>query len=144
VAEEATFGNNRARAILDLAATMVEGEILAHSGKLDEAFETLRTAVKLEDALKYDEPPGWMIPSRHVLGAALVRAGRFADAEQVYREDLKRLPGNGWALYGLAQSLRAQGKGGDEIKAVDDRFAKVWEKADINISSSCLCLPGAK
>ncbi|MGV3531947.1 MAG: hypothetical protein ACO1QR_06215, partial [Chthoniobacteraceae bacterium] len=144
VAEEATFGNNTARAILDLAAKMVEGEILVHDGKLDEGFEALRAAVKLEDALKYDEPPGWMIPSRHVLGASLVRAGRFADAEQVYREDLKRLPENGWALYGLAQSLREQGKSGKELKAVDDRFAKVWAKADLKISSSCLCLPAEK
>jgi cytochrome c-type biogenesis protein CcmH/NrfG len=82
-----------------------------------------------------------MIPSRHVLGASLVRAGRFADAEQVYRDDLKRLPENGWALFGLAQTLRAQGKEEGEAQAVDERFAKVWANADLKITSSCLCLP---
>lgn len=144
VPEVATFGNNTAPAILELASKMVEGEILIHSGKLDEGFAALREAVKLEDAMKYDEPPGWMIPSRHVLGASLVRAERFADAEQVYLDDLKRLPENGWGLYGLAQSLRGQGKSGEQVKTVDARFAKMWEKADIKISSSCLCLPVAK
>lgn len=144
VPEGATFGNNTARAVLDLAAAMVEGEILVHDGKLDQGFEALRAAVTLEDAMKYDEPPGWMIPARHVLGASLVRAEKFPEAEQVYRADLKRLPENGWALYGLAQSLRAQGKSGDEVKTVDARLAKIWEKADIEISSSCLCLPAVK
>jgi cytochrome c-type biogenesis protein CcmH/NrfG len=82
-----------------------------------------------------------MIPSRHVLGASLVRAGRFAEAEQVYREDLKRLPENGWALFGLAQTLRAQGKSEEDTKAIEERFSKVWEKADTKITSSCVCLP---
>jgi hypothetical protein len=61
--------------------------------------------------VKYDEPPSWMIPLRHTIGANLMAAGRFAEAEQVYRDDLKRLPENGWALLGLAQALTAQGKG---------------------------------
>ncbi|HEX8279858.1 MAG TPA: hypothetical protein VF551_00655, partial [Chthoniobacterales bacterium] len=61
------------------------------------------------------------------------------EAEQIYREDLKRLPENGWSLYGLAESLRAQNK--DEAKIAKTRFDKVWAKADMKINSSCLCRP---
>ena len=71
---------------------MTEGEILIRENKLDAGIAELREAIKLEDALKYDEPPGWLIPIRHSLGATLMQNGRFAEAEQVYREDLARLP----------------------------------------------------
>ena len=71
-----------------------------------------------------------------------MQAGRFAEAEQTYREDLARSPENGWALFGLAQSLRKQAKNDDEVDAVDARFRKVWAKADVQITSSCLCQPG--
>ena len=87
---------------------MVEGEILVRENKLDAGIAELREAIKLEDALNYDEPPGWLIPVRHSLGAILIHNGRYAEAEQVYREDLARLPENGWSLYGLASSLKAQ------------------------------------
>jgi cytochrome c-type biogenesis protein CcmH/NrfG len=93
--------------------------------------------------MKYDEPPGWMIPVRHTLGATLMRAGRYADAEQVYRDDLKRLPDNGWSLLGLADSLREQKKEGAELKATRTKFEKIWSKADLKITSSCLCQPRA-
>jgi cytochrome c-type biogenesis protein CcmH/NrfG len=65
----------------------------------------------LEDALKYDEPPAWMIPLRDSIGANLMTAGRFAEAEQVYRDDLKRLPENGWSLLGLSEALAVEEKG---------------------------------
>ena len=84
--------------ILALAARMIEGEILIREDKLDAGIAELREAIKLEDALKYDEPPGWLIPVRHSLGATLMQNGRFAEAEQVYRDDLKRLPDNGWSF----------------------------------------------
>jgi tetratricopeptide (TPR) repeat protein len=84
-----------------------------------------------------------MIPIRHSIGANLMKAGRFAEAEQIYREDLKRLPDNGWALYGLTESLRAQKKEGAELNATNARFQKIWSKADLKITSSCLCRPGA-
>ena len=87
---------------------MVEGEILVRENKLDAGIAELREAIRLEDALNYDEPPGWLIPVRHSLGATLMQNGRYAEAEQVYREDLARLPDNGWSLYGLARSLRAK------------------------------------
>ena len=89
---------------------MTEGEILIRENKLDAGIAELREAIKLEDALKYDEPPGWLIPIRHSLGATLMQNGRYAEAEQVYREDLARLPDNGWSLYGLAESLRHRRK----------------------------------
>lgn len=137
VAKEATFGNNSALALLDVAAHMVEGEILIREGRLEDGFSALRVAVQAEDALKYDEPPGWLVPVRHALGASLVKAKRYAEAEQVYRDDLARLPENGWSLFGLAQSLRAQGK--SDAAAVEQRFRAVWSKADLEIPSSCMC-----
>jgi tetratricopeptide (TPR) repeat protein len=137
VAKEATFGNNTAHAILEVAANMVEGEILVREGKLEQGLTALRVAVKLEDALKYDEPAGWMVPVRHALGATLMNAKRHAEAEKVYREDLVRFPENGWSLLGLLQSLQAQGK--KEAAAVEKRFRTIWAKADVEIPSSCMC-----
>jgi tetratricopeptide (TPR) repeat protein len=104
-AEENLWGNNPCQALLAIATPMLEGEILVREGKLDQGLAELRTAVNAEDALHYDEPPGWLLPVRHSLGANLMQAGRFAEAEQVYRDDLARLPENGWSLFGLARSL---------------------------------------
>jgi tetratricopeptide (TPR) repeat protein len=137
VTKEMTFGNNPAQSILNLAAHMQEGEILIREGKLEAGLAELRAAVAAEDALKYDEPPGWLVPVRHALGASLMNAGFFSEAEQVYRDDLKRLPENGWSLFGLTQSLRAQGK--PEAAAIEKRFDTVWARADIQIPSSCMC-----
>ncbi len=142
VPKESVFGNNTSADLLDLARHMTEGEILLREKKLEPGLAELREAIKIEDALKYDEPPGWLIPVRHSLGATLLQKGRFAEAEQVYREDLKRLPANGWSLYGLAESLRAQKKDPAEAKATEVKFKKMWAKADTKITSSCLCQPG--
>jgi tetratricopeptide (TPR) repeat protein len=143
VPAEETAGNNTCRGILAVAAPMLEGEILAREGKVDEAVAKLHEAVKAEDALRYDEPPGWILPVRHSLGATLMKAGRYAEAEQVYRDDLARLPNNGWSLFGLARSLRLQKKSAPEIAELDERYAKIWSKADLTITSSCLCQPGS-
>lgn len=143
VPQEATFGNNPAHDILLVATRMVEGEILVHEGRIDEGCAALRAAIEAEDRLKYDEPPGWLIPVRHALGATLVKNGRFAEAEQVYREDLARYPENGWSLYGLTQCLYARSS--DEAADVDARFQRVWAKADTSLLSSCFCqIPEAK
>ncbi len=141
VPKDEFFGNSPASAILDVITPMVEGEILLREGKQKNGWHELRVAVQKEDALHYDEPPGWLIPVRHSLGASLIKAGRYAEAEQVYRADLARLPENGWSLFGLAQSLRGQAKN-KEAALITARFHKVWEKADIPITSSCLCQPG--
>jgi len=134
-------GNNTAHAVFAVVRPMVEGEILVREGRVDAGIDSLFAAVAAEDLLRYDEPPGWLIPVRHTLGAALYNAGRFAEAEQVYRDDLVRLPGDGWALYGLARSLREQGKDGREVRDVDARFKQAWARADTKLTSSCLCQP---
>ena len=140
IPKETEVGNNTATDIVALIHRMLEGEILVADGKRDAGIAELQEALKLEDALKYDEPPAWMIPIRHSLGANLMLAGRYAEAEAIYREDLRRLPGNGWSLYGLAEALRAQKK--DEAVAAKENFNKAWQKADMKIHSSCLCQPG--
>jgi len=134
--------NNSAEAILSILAPMVDGEILVREGKVDEGIVRLREAIKNEDGLRYDEPPGWILPVRHSLGATLMTVGRFAEAEQVYREDLVRLPDNGWSLFGLARCLRLQKKNDSEAADLDGRFQKIWSKADLVLTSSCLCQPG--
>jgi tetratricopeptide (TPR) repeat protein len=139
IPKETEVGNNSSADIIALIQKMLESEIQIAEGKSDEGIAGLQEALKMEDALKYDEPPAWMIPIRHSLGANLMKAGRFAEAEQTYREDLRRLPDNGWSLYGLSESLRAQNK--DEARVVKARFDKIWAKADMQINSSCLCRP---
>jgi tetratricopeptide (TPR) repeat protein len=143
VPTEDFVSNNSCEALLAVAIPMVEGEILIAQGKIDSGIEQLRAAIQKEDALKYDEPPGWLIPVRHSLGAVLMKQQRFAEAEQVYRDDLRRLPENGWSLIGLAESLRKQKKNSDEIAQTQARFEKVWAKADLTITTSCLCQPQA-
>ena len=96
--------------VLNVAADVLDGEIAAAQHKYGRAIAALRRAVAGEDALHYQEPPDWQYPARHSLGAVLLAAGRPREAEAVYREDLKRNPENGWALFGLMQSLEAQGK----------------------------------
>jgi tetratricopeptide (TPR) repeat protein len=143
VPKEDSLGNNSCESILALATKMVEGEILVAENEIDNGIAELHAAIALEDALKYDEPPGWLIPVRHSLGAVLMRHGRFAEAEQIYRDDLARLPDNGWSLFGLAESLREQKKNEEEAAAANAKFEKIWAKADVKINSSCLCQPKA-
>lgn len=140
-AEAMAAGNNTCQTVLGIVTSMLEGEILVREGRLDEGVAQLRAAVKAEDALRYDEPPGWMIPVRHSLAATLMAHERYADAEQVYRDDLARLPNNGWSLFGLSESLAMQHK--QEAMPVRAQFAKLWEAADVTITSSCFCQPGS-
>jgi tetratricopeptide (TPR) repeat protein len=141
VSKDAAFGNNTAADILGIAEHLLAGEILYREGKVDPGITELREAVRREDALRYDEPPDWIQPVRHALGASLVRANRAAEAEAVYRDDLRRLPENGWSLFGLGKSLRMQDKS-KEAAEVEARFAKIWANADTKLSSSCFCQPG--
>jgi tetratricopeptide (TPR) repeat protein len=137
---ENKFLNNSCASVLKVVTPMLNGEILVREGDLDGGLAELRKAVAAEDALNYDEPPGWILPVRHSLGANLMQAGRYAEAEQVYRDDLAHLPENGWSLYGLARCLQLQGKR-NEAPAIQTRFQKVWANADMQITSSCLCQP---
>lgn len=120
---------------------MIESELLFREGKVEEAFARLRIGIQAEDSLVYDEPPGWMLPVRHALGALLMAKSRAAEAEVIYREDLERNRGNGWGLIGLQQSLRAQGKN-EEAQALDGKIKVAWAKADTHPGSSCYCEPG--
>ena len=138
-ASGARFGNNSGSAVLDVAHALVAGEILVADQHVDEGVAALERAVVAEDSLRYDEPPDWMQPARHALGAVLVNAGRFADAERVYREDLKRVPDNGWSLLGLAQALEGQPDKRAEAAAVRARFGVAWASADVKPTTSCLC-----
>ena len=94
-----------------------------------------REGLKLEDTGLYFEPPKWYYPIRQSLGAALLKAGRSAEAEAVYREDLKHFPENGWSLFGLAAALKAQGKTAEAVDA-EKRFQKAWEGADVKLMAS--------
>jgi tetratricopeptide (TPR) repeat protein len=143
IPEEAMFVMNPANNVLAIAEAMLEGEILYREGKVDEAIGALTEAVRLEDQLRYIEPPDWIQPVRHVLGATLVDAKRFADAETVYRADLVRHPHNGWSLHGLVQSLRGQGRT-DEADRAQALFERAWSHADVKLTSSCFCLPGTE
>jgi len=111
---------------------------LAKEDKFGEAVAKLGEAVKLEDKLVYDEQPDWIQHGRHTLGAVLLRAGRAAEAEVVYGEDLRVYPENGWSLMGLRDALEAQVKL-TEAAAVGKRFRKQWAKGDIEPPSSCYC-----
>lgn len=139
VPEGAMMAINPARHVLDIAEHMLSGEILYRQGRIDEAAFELRRAVKLEDDLIYMEPPDWIQPTRHTLGAVLMAAGRHAQAEQVYRDDLARWPENGWALFGLSECLKARGAAA-EATEFQKRFERAWSRADTRIRATCLCV----
>ena len=123
--------------MLRLASEVLAGEIAARGGEADTAVKHLAEAVRMQDEHWFTEPPPWYYPVRQSLGAVLLQAGRAAEAEAVYREDLRRNPENGWSLFGLAQSLRAQGKSADAA-SVDQRFRRAWARADVALTSSRL------
>lgn len=139
VDSDATFSNNKAADLFAVAENALEGEILFREGKIKEAIAALKSAVAHEDKLRYSEPPDWFVPMRHALGAVLLKAGQAKEAEAVYREDLRRWPGNGWSLFGLAASLEAQGKE-DDAANTRKEFDAVWKRADVKIPSSCFCV----
>jgi tetratricopeptide (TPR) repeat protein len=122
-------------ALLDLVARDLAGQIALKKGENDNAIAELQQAVKLEDDLPYMEPPFSYMPMRHGLGAALLAAGKPADAEKVYREDLRIHPNNGWALLGLAQSLKAQ-KQDEQASEVTEWQHIAWIRADVTPPSS--------
>jgi tetratricopeptide (TPR) repeat protein len=130
-----TSGEGENKIIMDIALHALMGEIASRQGKLDDAAAHLREAVRLEDSFNYVEPPQWFYPVRATLGAVLLRAGKPAEAETVYRADLRRFPENGWSLFGLEASLRAQGKTA-EADGVRGRRQKAWSSADISLTAS--------
>ncbi len=139
---DARAGFNSLQDILAVAQPILAARIAATEQRNDPALELLRAAVSAQDALAYDEPADWFFPARHLLGAQLLIAGHPAQAEQVYREDLLRNPGNGWALYGLAAALRSQGKAAEAAR-VTREFTRAWGHADIRLQASAFWFAGA-
>jgi tetratricopeptide (TPR) repeat protein len=121
------------RTLLKIAERVLAGEIAARRGDFEAGIQALREALKLEATVPYSEPPFWFQPVRHNLGAVLLLAGRAGEAESVYREDLRLNPENGWALYGLVQSLQAQEKDSAQESA---RLHTAWAQADVTLSGS--------
>ncbi len=147
IPRERRFLSNPARASLAVGGALLDGELAYHKGRRDEAYEHLRRAVELDDNLSYTEPWAWMHPPRHALAALLLDQGHVAEAEQVYRDDLglsggvqrcAQHPGNVWALHGLAECLTRRGES-TELPQVQDSLRAALAKADVPISSSCLC-----
>lgn len=121
--------------LMQIATRVLEGEIAASQKQYDKAIAYLSEAINIEDGLRYNEPPDWFFPVRHNLGAVLIDAGKPREAEQVYRNDLKEFPQNGWALFGLHQSLVAQGRD-TEAQEIQNQFMEAWQYADIELTSS--------
>lgn len=121
--------------LMKFALTFLDGELAARAGRAEEAIALLGRAAGMQDSLQYDEPPPWSMTARQSLGAVLLEVGRAAEAEAVYREDLKRFPENGWSLRGLADALRAEGKS-VEADAAEARFRKTWAASDVKLTSS--------
>lgn len=120
---------------LTLAGHILAADLAGVQGETEQQLAELEAAVKLQDDLPYVEPPAWYFPTRQYLGAALLDAGRAADAEAVYQADLKEYPNNGWSLFGLMKSLEAQNKTAD-ADAVQKEFEAAWQHADVTLTAS--------
>jgi tetratricopeptide (TPR) repeat protein len=118
--------------ILAIANQVLAGKAAGARSASDEMLRHLRKAVELQDAMPYMEPPFWYYGVRQSLGAALLKLGKTEEAEQAFREELKHFPECGWPLFGLEQSLRAQGKT-SEAKKVQRQFKKAWKHADVSL-----------
>ena len=130
---DATFSNNSARDVLMVAEKTLMGKIALANGDKKSAFETLAKAVADEDHLVYNEPADWDLPVRELLGAALLLNGDYLAAENVFRAENAKHPRNGRALFGLAASLRAQGKN-SEAQKVQKEFKRTWASADTRLT----------
>jgi len=134
-ADDALQGNNKAKPLYDIGQLKAQARIANVEGKHDEAIAFLSQAVSAEDKLTYNEPSDMIFPVRPLLGAELLAAGRPAEAEAVFREDLRRHPNNGWALYGLSRALTDQ-KRDSEAAPIEAQFKSSWSKADVELTSS--------
>ncbi|MFF4628466.1 hypothetical protein [Streptomyces griseorubiginosus] len=147
VPETRMLFNNTCADILAIASAMLDGELAYRKGEFDTAFAALARSIDLDDNLPYDEPWGWMQPTRHAYGALLLEQGRVAEAEAVYRADLGlddtlprplQHPGNVWALHGLHECLTRTGKNA-EAQLVAHQLRTTTALADVPIEASCFC-----
>ena len=132
---DAPAGMNTVRDVLGVAVPIVQARIAVAEGRFDDALAALRQAIAVEDQLAYNEPKDWFFPARHLLGAQLMQAGKAHEAETVYREDLRRNPANGWALYGLSVALKAQGKAAEAAETTR-QYELAWSRADTRLTAS--------
>jgi tetratricopeptide (TPR) repeat protein len=147
VPESRRVHNNRMINLLEVAEAMLDGELEYRKGNHDAAFAHLRRSVELSDGLPYDEPWGWMQPTRHALGALLLEQGRIEEAEAVYRSDLGldgklsracQHPDNLWSLHGLHECLVRRGEK-VETALIKQRLDLAQARAEIPIKASCFC-----
>ena len=126
-----------ARDLLEIAKSLLRGEMAYRARDAANAVLAFEEAVAMQDALPYTEPPFWYYPTRQSLGAALLASDRVAEAQAVFERDLEQYPMNGWSMFGLAEALRRQG---DEAGAAQmaARFEKVWQFADVSLATSIL------
>jgi tetratricopeptide (TPR) repeat protein len=139
--------NNTVHDILAIAAEMLDGEIDYREGRFDDAFAHLRRAIELDDSLPYDEPWGWMQPTRHAYGALLLEQGHVEEAAAVYAADLGldptlsrpcQHPNNVWSLHGYHECLQRLGRT-DEAGIIGQQLALARARADVSIVASCAC-----
>ncbi len=147
VPESRRVHNNTVVDLLDIAEEMLNGELEYRRGNYDVAFAHLRRSVELDDALPYDEPWGWMQPTRHALGALLLEQGHLEEAEAVYRQDLGldqtlsracQHPGNLWSLHGLYECLTRRGETVEALH-IKQQLDKALARAEVPVHASCYC-----
>jgi len=129
------IGFGTAPVLLNIAELLLLGDIAGKARDFDKAVSALERASRLEDSLRYNEPPDWYFPTRHVLGSLLLDAGYPREAAVIYWEDLRKNPANGYSLFGLRQALAAQGDDTAAAK-VASLFEIAWSQADVELSSS--------
>jgi len=133
ISSQLEFGYNHANQILDIANYSLEAKIAEKQDKFDQAVNSLKTAIEIQDQLRYNEPPDWFYPSRIALGALLLRMQKPQEAEKTYREELRRHPRNGRALFGLNESLKSQSRFVDSYW-VNEEFQKAWQLSSVTLN----------
>jgi tetratricopeptide (TPR) repeat protein len=118
-----------ASALVEIARLTLQADLALSEGRFAVALSDLRRTVQIEDALEHDEPHLWLAPTRHAYGAALLAAGRTAEAERVFEQDLRHYPDNGWSLAGLRQAQQLQGRVA-AARDTDARARAAWREAD--------------
>ncbi|HEY4491581.1 MAG TPA: hypothetical protein VI958_06240, partial [Acidobacteriota bacterium] len=133
IPDDFAFGMlNTAGGIFRLVEPLLNAEIAMAKKDFTEAVAEFAKAVAAEDSLNYDEPPAWFQPVRESLGAALLRSGNAVEAEKVFRQDFEKNPRNGRSLFGLMESLKAQGKSSD-ARSVELQWKAAWQSADTGL-----------
>src|SRR6185503_6195776 len=129
---DSRFGFNPISSVMNIAENVLGAKIAIAKNDKKSAIELLKKAVETEDTLAYDEPADWLLPARESLGGALLLSGNYAEAEKVFRADLEKNPRSGRSLFGLQESLKAQGKKSD-AQFVQREFQVAWKNADTKL-----------